>query len=74
MLKGKMTGGGGKAAASDKKELRAAKKMEKTMGKAMDKQMKTFVKSKDPMEGLNKSASKFAKKADKIVQKYNKKK
>ncbi len=69
-----MTGGGGKAAAADKKEARAAKKMDKAMGKAVDKQMKTFVKSKDPMEGFNKAASKFAKKADKIVQKYNKKK
>mgnify|MGYP007090485551 CR=1 FL=1 len=44
------------------------------MGKLADKQLKQFSKSKDPFAGFEKSVSKFAKKADKLTQRYNKKK
>lgn len=74
MLKGKMTGGGGVTAKADKKEARVANKIDKKMGKLADKQLKQFSRSKDPIEGFYKSTDKFAKKADKLTQRYNKKK
>lgn len=72
-MKGKMNGGG-KAAAADKKEARVAKKLDKGMSKLADKQLKQFSKSKDPFAGFEKSVSKFAKKAVKLTDRYNKKK
>jgi hypothetical protein len=70
MLKSKMSGGGGSTAKADKKEARVAKKVDKLMNK----EARQFAKSKEPLEGFFKSTSKFAKKAQKLTDKYNKKK
>jgi len=70
MLKSKMIGGGSRIAKADKKEARLAKRVDRLM----DKEAKQFAKSKYPVSEFFKSESKFAKKAQKLTDRYNRKK
>lgn len=70
MIKGKMTGGGGSAAKADKREAKAAKKIDKLGAKVMKKTMK----SSDPFATFDKATAKFKEKAQKVTDRYNKKK
>lgn len=62
--------GGGSGKASDRREARAAKKIDK-----LDTKMaKKALKSSTPISALEKSLAKFEKKSQKITDRYNKKK
>ena len=65
-----MYGGGGSGKASDRREARAAKKIDK----ASDKMIKKTVRSSNPMSAFDKAYTKFEKKSQKITDRYNKKK
>jgi hypothetical protein len=65
-----MYGGGGSGKASDRREARAAKKIEKLDTRIAKKALK----SSNPISALEKGLTKFEKKSQKITDRYNKKK